>query len=136
MEATKTILWVPDRRRMGAIVGIVEVEPGTLLEPGQHIDLVADRLQELIAESEVTSTELRRMVSDAMDSEGITIEFDSLDSAGMDILAGISDRLQWAGSIISEPTMTSLEEAEGLRESYEEMTVEQWLNLASMPPMW
>jgi hypothetical protein len=32
--------------------------------------------------------------------------------------------------VINEPTVTSLEEAEGLKESYKDMTVSEWLNLA------
>jgi hypothetical protein len=118
---------------MGSRVGMVKVTPGILLKPQQHIDLVADRLQELITESEMTSSEFCRIVYDAMDPEGITVWLDDVDSAGITILAGISSKLQWAGSIIYEPTVMNLEEAEGLKESFEEMTASEWLNLASMP---
>lgn len=132
----KTILWMPEGNPTVTRLGLVEVEPGVLLTPRDHQGLIADRVQALIDQTEMTLHEVTQTVDDAMAPEGITISLGrDLETAGMYILAGIADRLQWHGAMIQEPTATPLKEKPDLRELWEEMTLGEWLNLASMMPM-
>jgi hypothetical protein len=49
-----------------------------------------------------------------------------------EIVASLADKLRMGGVLIRKAT-TPMQEPEDIRELWEEMTVEEWLNLASMP---
>ncbi|RJG05991.1 hypothetical protein D3870_08150 [Noviherbaspirillum cavernae] len=130
-----TILWMPEGNPSVTRLGLVEVKPGREVTLWDHEALVGWRLQELIEQEQVTKRGLEQMVRDTLIAEGWTVSISSLESAGMDIVAGIAGKLRADGALTLEGVTVPLEDDPDLRELFEEMTLESWLNRASMPPL-
>lgn len=116
-------------------LGLVEVEPGAILSPAAHMSLVADRLQEMIDQEELTLEDLDQFIADGLETEGREAPLTDLESAGWDLLSAVASKLQADGTLISQRTKAPLKDDPDLRTEYQEMTVQEWINRASMMPL-
>lgn len=132
----KTVVWMPEGNPTVTQLGLVEVEPGTTLTPGEHETLVAHRLQDLIEQDRLTLTDVEMLIDSALTPEGWQVPVSSLESAPYEILTNLAWKLRGDGALIRETvTIPSELDDSDNRMLAEEVSLEAWLNRASMPPL-
>lgn len=130
------VIFAPPGNLSTTKLGLVEVEAGAILSRALHRSLLADRVQELIDQEELSLLDLKQLVEDSLAPEGQQVELpDELEWAGMYLVEGLVDKLMADGVLLSEQATAPMTDDPDLRETYLDIWIGEWISLASMPQM-